>query len=114
VKLVKAAIVVFGALGIATLLWMHVTARWQHDALNVILSFVGFGLPALLAAAAIAKPPMVNWQATACVAGFGYLVVRTRAWESFGAAKEPRVACLLVAMLGGLAASLYLLLKPER
>ena len=113
-KLVKAAIVVFGALGVAALLWMKVQARFSRDAFDVILSFAGFGVPALLGIQALAKPPMQNWQATACVAGFGVLIVHTRAWELFGAAHDPKVACWLVALFGGAAASLYALLKPER
>lgn len=116
-KLLKLPILVFGAAGLAlTLVELDaVRASFAQAPLHTILVLAGWALPAALGFVAIVRPPLRPWQASASLAGFAVVAIRTKIWSalpSFGDASTGG-QLQVVALLGGLAASLIAVVGPE-
>lgn len=113
----KILILAFGALGVISLLMDMdlLKAGLKEDTVNYALVLAGFVLPAIMGLMAIAKPPMVAWQAAVALAGFALVGVKFRIWETLPKIADAGTAQKLgmIAVVGGVVVSLLATLKPE-
>ncbi|MEO7731010.1 MAG: hypothetical protein ABIY55_08575 [Kofleriaceae bacterium] len=83
--------------------------------LDALVYAAVFALPAIMAAMALARPPMQAWQPGVALAGFVLGIVRFHVWDialHLGSAGLPWLL-LLAAIVAGTTASVIALMKPE-
>jgi hypothetical protein len=116
-KLVKVPILVLGAAGLTlTLVELDaLRASFDQAPLHTILVLAGWALPAAMGLLAIVRPPLRPWQASASLAGFAVVAIRTRIWSALPSFPDASLEGQLqvVALLGGLVASLIAVVRPE-
>ena len=119
-KNLKIVILVCGLVGLVALLVPFAGRSLLKDSfevakLDALVYAAVFALPAIMAAMALARPPMQAWQPGVALAGFVLGIVRFRVWDialHLGSAGLPWI--LLLAAVGiGTAASVIALIKPE-
>ncbi|HET9627553.1 MAG TPA: hypothetical protein VFP84_39625 [Kofleriaceae bacterium] len=120
-KKLKITILVCSLVGLVDLCIPHgisgsmLGSLFHLDAVQGVLYTAIFALPAIMAAASLARPPMQGWQAGVALAGFVMGVVKFRIWHlvlHLGAASGYGVVLLLAIVIGAVAA-IGLMLKPE-
>lgn len=121
VKKLKITILVCSIVGLADLCIPHgisgsmLGSLFHIDAMQAVLYTAIFALPAIMAAASLAKPPMQGWQAGVALAGFVMGVVKFRVWNlALHLLDQPahRLA-LFAAIVVGSVAAIVLMVKPE-
>jgi hypothetical protein len=116
-KLLKVLILLFGAAGLALVLEEPdaLQAGFEHAPLHTALIVLGWALPAAMGLLALVKPPLQSWHAAASLAGFAVVAIRTRIWEAIpDVADAPLEGQLgLLALVGGLVASVIAVARPE-
>lgn len=81
---------------------------------QVFPTLAGFVVPLVIAAIAIARPPMLRWQAIVCGAGFGYVIFKLR--DGFTKLiTDGAIGAKLMAIsaLAGLVIAILCVAKPE-
>ncbi len=119
-KHLKIVILVCGVIGLVALIVPFAGRSLLKDAfalgkLDALVYAAVFALPAIMAAMALARPPMQAWQPGVALAGFVLGIVRFRVWDialHLGSAGLPWIL-LLAAIVAGTAASVAALIKPE-
>lgn len=119
-KHLKIVILAAGVVGLVALLVPFAGRSLLKDAfelgkLDALVYAAVFALPAIMAAMALARPPMQAWQPGVALAGFVLGIVRFRVWDialHLGSAGLPWLL-LLAAIVAGTAASVVALIKPE-
>lgn len=86
VKAIKLAILLCGLVGLVSVFTpfdgMSLFEATRHGQIaDSIIVVAGFAVPAVLAALALCRPPMAQWQAVASLAALVVLAVKTRLWE---------------------------------
>lgn len=119
-KNLKIVILVCGVVGLVALI-LPLSGRsllkdaFEIDTLSALVYAASFALPAIMAAMALARPPMQAWQPGVALAGFVLGFVRFRVWDvalHLGSAGAAWIL-LLLAIVVGMVASVLALLKPE-
>ncbi|MGE0871553.1 MAG: hypothetical protein AB7P03_23540 [Kofleriaceae bacterium] len=112
----KLLILVFGALGLGLVLSDNIAAAFEHDKANTLFIVGGFAITALMGLLGMIKPPMQGWQATAALAGFAVVAIRTRIWTLIPDVMDQRLRTqlMIVATVGGTIAAVLAVIKPDR
>jgi hypothetical protein len=115
VKNLKIGVLVFGVLGLVGMFMSEIGLMLKYDKVNTILMLAAFGVPTVLAAMGLVKPPFQMWQAGVSLAGFVLAVIKIRLWKTL-----PHIAdvptglkLVLIATVGGVIVSILALAKPE-
>lgn len=119
-KHLKIVILGCGVLGLVALLVPFAGRSLLKDAfdsgkLDALVYAAVFALPAIMAAMALARPPMQAWQPGVALAGFVLGIVRFHVWDialHLGAAGLAWIL-LLATIVVGTIASVIALMKPE-
>ena len=87
----------------------------EVDKVQLILMLAAFGLPALMGAMGLAKPPFLPWQAAVSLAGFALAAVKMRIWDMLGQFGSTALSgkLMIVAIIGGLIFSILALVKRD-
>jgi len=95
-----------------SLLWR----LYELDPLEAVIYAAIFVLPLAMGALALARPPMLAWQAGVALAGFVLGVVRFRVWNIVLHLTSGDVHSLprLAVVAGGTVAAVAVLMKPEQ
>ena len=80
--LLKLLILVCGGLGLGIVLSEDIVARFEHDMVTTLFIVGGFAVATLMGLLALFKPPFESWQATAALAGFVVVGIKTTIWKS--------------------------------
>jgi hypothetical protein len=113
VKNLKLAILLCGG----ALLGMYISdgLNFSENAADTVIFLAAFGLPALMGALALFKPPAQAWHAAIALAGFGTAAVRGKVWTQlagFGDLSGKGKAALIILLVGVLV-SILAMIKPE-
>jgi hypothetical protein len=115
-KLLKFLILVCGGVGLGIVLSNDIGAKFEQDKVTTAFIVGGFAVAALVGLLGAIKPPFEPWQATAALAGFIVVGIKTKVWKAV-----PHIADLdLKAQLGiaatllGALLALVSVFKPER
>ncbi|MEO8705680.1 MAG: hypothetical protein ABI867_36955 [Kofleriaceae bacterium] len=89
--------------------------NFEDNKIDTIIMLAAYGLPALMGAMALAKPPMQSWQAAIALSGFGVAAVRTRIWEQLPDLmdKTGKGKAVLALQVVGVLVSALAMMKPE-
>jgi hypothetical protein len=89
---------------------------FELDPLEAVIYAAIFVLPLAMGALALARPPMLAWQAGVALAGFVLGVVRFRVWDIVLHLTSGDVHSVLrlAAIIGGTVAAVAVLMKPEQ
>ena len=115
--LLKLLILVCGGLGLGLVLNDNITAKFEHDMVTTLFIVGGFAVAALMGLLALFKPPFESWQATAALAGFVVVGIKTRVWDAipeFMNYEDIKIQLGIAAIVVGAVVSLILVVKPER
>jgi hypothetical protein len=114
-KSLKLGVLICGALGLAGLVMVGVGAQLEGDKANTIILLVAFGLPVLMAVAALAKPPFQVWQAGVSLACFALVAYKLRLWTAIKEIGDDPTAQKLILVGAGLGVilSVIAVMKPE-
>ncbi len=114
-KNLKLGILACGAVLLVIMLTNHVVDSLKADALNTILLLAGAAVPTALGAMGLARPPFLQWQAVASLAGFALIGVKIRIWQILphigDADLKGKVS--MVALVVGIVVSALAIAKPE-
>jgi membrane-associated PAP2 superfamily phosphatase len=120
VKNLKLVMLLCGLAGLAALILPFgggsmLKALFELDKVQGILYLAVFGLPTLMAAMAMAKPPLAPWQAGVALAGFALGVIKFRVWEMLPHIAEAGLQgiLLIASIVVGAIVSVLALLRPE-
>jgi hypothetical protein len=84
---------------------------------QLVIMLVAFALPAAMGAMAMSKPPLQKWQAGVALAGFGLAAWKLQIWTWLShigeAVKSIPTLLFMVAVIGGVIASIMALVKSE-
>jgi hypothetical protein len=123
VKNLKLLILVFGILGLVSLflplgsgLPSTFKALMEGDKFTLLLMLAAFGLPTVMGAMGMAKPPFMAWQAALATAGFALGAIKTRIWETLPHIADLPISLVLmsIAAILGLIFAIMALVKPEK
>lgn len=121
-KNMKVLILVFGILGVISLfipmgdgIPSMFSLFMELDKVQIILMLAAFGLPAVMGAMGLAKPPFQMWQAVVALAGFALAAVKTKIWEALPHIMDQPLPgkLMVIATVGGVIVSALALAKPE-
>ncbi|MGE0549805.1 MAG: hypothetical protein AB7O24_28365 [Kofleriaceae bacterium] len=112
----KLLILAFGALGLGLVVSNDVAAAFEHDKANTLFIVGGFLAATLMGLLGLVKPPMQGWQATAALAGFSVVAIRTRIWNEIPDVMDHglRMQLMIAATVGGTIAAVLAVIKPDR
>jgi hypothetical protein len=121
VKLTKYAVLAFGALGVVSLFLPGDDGRSMlghaidDNKVATLFLVAGFGVPLLMGALGLVKPPFRAWQAVAALAGFSMLAVKFQLWVVVPQFADAVLALQLFisAAIGGIVVSAFGAAKPE-
>jgi hypothetical protein len=120
VKKLKLVILSCGVVGLAALLVPFggrslLVDYFALDVAGALVHTAIFVLPLVMAAIALARPPMQSWQPGVALAGFVLGVVRLRVWETplHAGDMTGAEALVFVALVAGTVAALAALWRPE-
>jgi hypothetical protein len=113
VKYLKLGIVICGAVGVAGL--MMIRAVLPDDNTYTILVLAAFGLPVVMAAMGLLKPPFRAWQAGVSLAGFAFAAAKLKIWETIRVIADlpMGVKLMMAGAVLGVIVSVITVLKPE-
>ena len=121
-KVIKVAILIFALAGVSTALVPYDGAvAFPHlvKQPTALLQWAAvFVLPLIMAAILLAKRPAPMWPAVIALAGFSFGFVRMHLWEVIpripdGGLKSITMLVTVVAILGGMVASMIAVVKPD-
>jgi hypothetical protein len=114
-KNLKIGILVFGALGLLGILMSDIGLAFKYDKSNTIMILLAFGAPTVVAAMALAKPPLMMWHAAVALAGFVLAMIKVRLWETLPHIMDvpTGLKLALIGTTGGLVVSILALVKKE-
>ncbi len=114
-KNLKLGVLACGAVLLVLMLTDHFVEMLKADALNTILMLVGAAVPTALGAMGLAKPPFLQWQAVASLAGFALIAIKLKIWESLphiaDAGTKGKIG--MIAVVVGIVVSALAVAKPE-
>jgi len=106
----------FGVLGIVgfAIPIDQLTAGFEHNLLWTILILAGFGVPVIVGLMAMSKQWQA-WMGGLALVGFGFVAIKTKVWDAISGIAESPIGgkLMLVAILGGVAVSIFSLTKRE-
>lgn len=114
-KHLKLGVVICGALGIAGLLLFGIGTLLELQQTETILLLAAFGLPIVMGALALVRPPMRPWQGGVSLAGFALAAWKLEIWNMLRSiADQPNSQRLIVigATLGVIVA-IVAIMRPE-
>ncbi|MEJ7599614.1 MAG: hypothetical protein WKG01_17030 [Kofleriaceae bacterium] len=115
-KLIKLLILGFGLLGIVgfAIPLENLTAGFETNLLWTVLILAGFAVPVLVGLISMSKQWQV-WMGALALVGFGFVAVKTKVWDGFSKFGESSLGgkLMLIAILGGVAVSIFSLTKRE-
>lgn len=114
-KNLKLGILACGAVLLVIFLTEHIVDALKEDALNTILVLVGAAVPTALGAMGLAKPPFMQWQAVASLAGFALVAIKFKIWDVLPhiGDVDTKMKIMLIAMVVGIVVSALAIAKPE-
>ena len=118
VKNVKALFVLFGAIGVVSLflpMMEGFPSLFSVDKGQFGIMAAAFGVPAIVGAMSLAKPPAEAWHAIAGLAGFALAAFKVKIWESLPHIMDMPMSMklMIVAAVGGLVVAIIGVVKPE-
>ena len=114
-KNLKVGLLICGVLGLVGMVMSGLGVMLEHDKLNAIVMLLSFGLPAVMAAAALRRPPLQSWQAGVALAGFVLAAVKLRVWDALRVMSLLPAGYLLM-MVGagvGVIVAIAVMVKPD-
>ena len=115
-KIFKLLILACGALGLGLVLSSNIAAAFEHDRTNTLFIVGGYLVATLMGLLGLFKPPMQGWQATAALAGFAVVAIRTRIWTEIPNVMSHtlRMQLMIAAIVVGTIGAVLAVIKPDR
>lgn len=116
-KASKVLILAFGVLGLLGLIipsggMSLLGLLMRFNKVQGMLCLIVFAVPIIMGLLALAKPPMLTWQAGLSLAAFGLGVLKFRPWQMLSSINFQGGA-IAVGVIGGIVASIMALTKRE-
>jgi len=118
-KASKVAILAFGVLGLLGLLipaggMSLLGLLMRFNKVQGMLCLIVFAVPIVMGLLALAKPPMLPWQAGLSLAAFGLGVLKFRPWQMLGGGSMGfQGIAIFLGVVGGIVFSILALTKRE-
>lgn len=117
-KQLKVLILVFAVLGLLGLIvpthgMSLIGMLLRFDKAQAVLCLAVFVVPLIMAAMAMAKPPMLRWQAGVSLAAFALGVLKFRPWQLLHGGIGFQAIALTVGVIGGVAVTIAALARGD-